>query len=118
MATHKKNKKTGKSLSRMIIGTILLIGVGSGSLYTIEQYNNPGLYGKWISTETREEIIFNEDGSVVVSEVIYMPEFELTAPNKMLYTIEDKTFETYYEIDGRSLYWGISKEHLEEFKRK
>ena len=36
----------------------------------------------------------------------------------MLYTVEDKEFETYYELDGRSLYWGISKEQAEIFKRK
>lgn len=118
MAKYKKSKKTTQSLSRMIIGTVLLIGVGGCSLYTIEKYNNPSLYGKWISTETHEEIIFNEEGTVTVSEAIYMPEFDLTAPNKMLYTIEDKTFEMYYELDGRSLYWGISKDYMEEFKRK
>ena len=118
MTTYKRNKKSPKSLSRMIIGTLLLIGVGTCSLYTVEQYNNPELHGKWISTETLEELVFNEDGTVTLNEAIYIPKFQVTAPNKMLYTVEDKEFETYYELDGRSLYWGISKEQAEIFKRK
>ena len=118
MITYKKNKKSPKSLKQMIIGTVLLIGCGTGSLYFIDNYNNPGLYGKWISTETLEEIVFNKDGTVTLNDVPYIPQFQITAPNKMLYTVEDKEFDTYYALDGRSLYWGLSKEQVEVFKRK
>lgn len=113
-----KNNKSARPISHMIIGTIALIGVGACSLYGIERYNKPQLYGKWISTETHEEIAFNEDGTVTLNDVIYTPKFQLISPNKMLYTIEDKQFETYYHIDGRYLDWGMSETEVEQFKRK
>lgn len=119
MSTYKKKKsKSVRPISHMIIGTITLIGIGACSLYSIEKYNNPVLYGKWISKETQEEIVFHEDGTVTLNDVIYTPKFQLVSPNKMLYTIEEKQFETYYHIDGRYLEWGMSETEVEQFKRK
>ena len=42
MSTYKstKNKKKN-SIGRIIIGTMCLLGIGGGCLYTIEQYNEP-----------------------------------------------------------------------------
>lgn len=119
MTTYKNNKKrTNKSISRMVIGTVLFIGLGAGSLYGIEKYNNPQLYGKWVSTETKEEIIFNENGTVTLNDIIYTPKFQVVSSNRMVYTVEEKTFETYYQLDGRSLQWGLSEKSMEQFKRK
>lgn len=118
MITYKKYNKSPRSLKQMILVTVILIGCGTGSLYLIDTYNNPNLYGKWISTETLEEVVFNRDGTVTLKDAPYIPKFQIIAPDKMLYTIEDKEFDTYYKLEGRSLYWGLSKEQVEVFKRK
>ena len=44
--------------------------------------------------------------------------FVLLAPNRLSYTIDDKVFEMYYTLEGRTLKWGMSEDVCEVFKRK
>lgn len=113
----RKNKKA-KSISRILIGTVCLLGLGSGALYTLEAYNNPSLVGKWVSDETGELVVFNEDGTVSVAGEIDSPTYQKLTPNKMLYHIEGKQFEMYYNLEGRTLVWGMNEENTESFTRK
>lgn len=119
MSTYKstKNKKKN-SISRIIIGTMCLLGIGGGCLYTIEQYNEPKLVGTWISKETGEEVTFNSDGTMTLNEVIESPTYQILSPSKMLYNIEEKQFEMYYNLDGRILSWGLNENNIENFDRK
>ena len=119
MATYKQRKNRKKqSISRILIGTVCLLGLGSGALYTLERYNTPPLVGKWVSNETGEMVIFNEDGTVSVNELLDSPTYQKLTPNKMLYNIEGKQFEMYYNLDGRTLTWGMTEENAESFTRK
>ncbi|OON97670.1 MAG: hypothetical protein ATN31_07935 [Candidatus Epulonipiscioides saccharophilum] len=80
-------------------------------------YFNPPLVGEWKSDQTNEIIYFNETGSVRVGSNNNYATYELLTPTKMSYIVDDKKFNMYYELDGRTLYWGPDKNSSEIFKR-
>ncbi|MEF9960450.1 MAG: hypothetical protein RR448_12285 [Niameybacter sp.] len=118
MATYKlKKSRKMHPVSRVIIGTMCLLGIGGGCLYTIERYNQPELVGKWVSTETGDVVGFNENGTLSLNDSTQMSTYKILSPNQLLYNIEDKQFEMYYNLEGRILTWGLSVDTVETFKR-
>lgn len=115
---NKRHLKRKIHYGRVVICLVISVVVGSGILYGVQQYNNPTIFGKWQSEETNYSVDFNENGTVVLEKSEYNPTFAIISPNKMNYTIDEKVFEMYYHIDGRTLYWGQTEDTLETFKRK
>ncbi len=97
-----------------VFGVVILVFV---SLYILSRYRNPALYGEWTSVTTSQTIRFNQNNTVELEDSFYKPYFEIVSPSKMLYIVDEKIFDMYFELDGRILYWGIDKNNLEKFER-
>lgn len=100
---------------------IFIVGVLAASfliLNATNDYENPSLIGKWVSTETGTTIKFTQDERVIISASALTGTYHIISPNTMEYTIDGLTFTMLYRIDDRYLYWGMSEEALECFKRK
>lgn len=103
---------------RILAATIFITFVAVGSLYSVQQYNNPNLSGKWQSSETGQIVEFTSEGKVLIKDIGYTPEYEIIGSDKMYYTIDDKDFMMQYNLEGRTLKWGLEGQELEEFTRK
>ncbi|ONI41658.1 hypothetical protein AN639_03290 [Candidatus Epulonipiscium fishelsonii] len=91
----------------LLAATIIII-----SFYLINSHNTPDIVGTWYSEETGEKIIFNENGSVELENVNYIPKYEIITPTKMIYTINNQVFEMNFRIEDNQLYWGISEPEI------
>ncbi|OOB77688.1 MAG: hypothetical protein BEN19_01435 [Epulopiscium sp. Nuni2H_MBin003] len=105
--------KTIANLSIGIIMSILLFFSG----YYLYNYFNPTIYGAWRSTSTDQIVEFRRNGEVIIGNTDYIAYIEVISPTKMRYIVDNKTFEMYYQIEGRKLYWGLDIDDLEEFNR-
>ncbi|OON94599.1 MAG: hypothetical protein ATN33_04230 [Epulopiscium sp. Nele67-Bin001] len=81
-------------------------------------YFNPSIYGSWVSQITNEQITFNKNGTIVLENESYSPNFEIISPTKIRYIVGGKGFEMYYAIEGRTLYWGMDENSLEVFIKR
>lgn len=115
---HKRTKKRKPSSFTWLLVTLSMLILCTGSMYTIKTYQNPTLYGKWVSKSTGEKLEFKEDGTVLLEGVTYSPSFSLPEPNKMLYTIGDKVFNMCYNVEGRTLEWGTERGEKEIFVKR
>ncbi|MGL4800581.1 MAG: hypothetical protein ACRCWY_14480 [Cellulosilyticaceae bacterium] len=113
-----KNRKRKIHIGRLFLCLSVVGVLCAGTLYGIREYSYPELYGKWQSEETKKIVKFNRDGTVVLEESDQSPTFKVLTPNKIRYEVEDKTFEMYYDLEGRALEWGMTEETIETFKRK
>ncbi len=93
---------------------VLLLFFGRRAYY----YFNPSIYGSWVSQITNEKITFNKDGTIELEQADYSPHFEIISPTRIRYIIDNKGFEMYYAIDGRTLYWGMDENSLEVFIKR
>ena len=118
-ACHKPRKRRGRLHMGRLIGCIMVLTFICGAtLYSIHTYNTPGLIGRWQSEETQKIVVFKKDGQVILKESTSTPTYSILKPNWLSYTIDDKQFEMYYCIEGRTLHWGMSEDTVETFKRK
>lgn len=78
---------------------------------------NAVLQSKWRSEETGQVLTFTDDNKVKLEDSTTIGIYYIRAPEKMEYTIEDKSFQMIYRIDGNKLYWGIDPENLECFSK-
>lgn len=102
----------------MLLLIVSVLAVSFLTLGSMNDYENPSLIGKWLSTETGSTVKFTEDERVVLSASSLTGTYHIISPNMMEYTIDGLTFTMSYRIEGRYLYWGINDEALECFKRK
>ncbi|ONI45546.1 hypothetical protein AN641_03890 [Candidatus Epulonipiscioides gigas] len=96
------------------ITAIFTVGLSINSTY---DYFNPKIFGNWTSTVTSEQVQFEKDGNVKVGDIKDYAYYEILSPTRLIYVIEDMSFDMYYEIEGTTLYWGENKDNLEIFKR-
>ncbi|MDF2877277.1 MAG: hypothetical protein K0S30_373 [Clostridia bacterium] len=94
---------------------VILFVISFISLYSLKNYKNPPLVGKWTSLETGEEISFTTSGLVKFKNTSKTGTYTLISTSKMEYTIDNKTFVMYYYLEGRSLSWGVDNDSLEKF---
>lgn len=94
---------------------LILLVMSFISLYSLKNYENPPLVGKWTSLETGEEISFTDNGIVKFKSTAKTGTYTLISASKMEYTIDNKTFVMYYHLEGRNLSWGVDNESLEQF---
>ena len=119
MRTIQSNKKRRKlHVKRIVLSLLLGFGICAGTLAMMHHYMHPSLYGTWISEETNQSITFKKDGTVHLEEDTHTPVFELISDSRMYYTIDGKSFEMLYTINGRLLDWGTDKAYMERFRRK
>lgn len=117
--TTQKRRRRGRLHKGRLLGCIMVFScICAATLYGIHTYNTPGLFGRWQSEETQKIVEFKKDGRVILKESTVKPTFVLLAPNRLSYTIDDKVFEMYYTLEGRTLKWGMSEDVCEVFKRK
>ena len=102
----------------MLLLIISVLAVSFLTLGSMNNYENPSLTGKWISTETGATVKFTQDERVILSASPLTGTYHIISPNTMEYTIDDLTFTMSYRIEGRYLYWGMNDEAQECFKRK
>ena len=112
--------KHNKHLKRfwMFILIVSVLAISFLILETTNDYENPSLIGKWVSTETGITIKFTKDERVIISASSLTGTYHIISPNTMEYTIDGLTFTMFYRIEDRYLYWGMNEEALECFKRK
>lgn len=115
-----RRKKTKRKLhyGRALLCLGIVMAIGGSLLYSVHSYNYPSIYGKWESTQTNRRVKFNKDGTVTLQTEGSTPIFTLISSNKMNYTVDKKVFEMYYNIEGRTLYWGQNEDSVEIFIRK
>lgn len=78
---------------------------------------NAVLQSKWRSEETGQVLTFTEDNKVKLENSKATGIYYIRTPEKMEYTIEGKSFQMIYRIDGNKLYWGLDSENLECFSK-
>lgn len=120
---YNQNKYTKKNQTQLkiVFMLVFIVGVLAVSFFVLDftsTYENPGLVGKWVSTETGESIKFTEDEHVKLSSSTLTGTYHIISPNTMEYTIDGLTFTMFYRIEDRYLYWGMNEETLECFKRR
>lgn len=87
-------------------------------LMFFKSYTTPTLIGKWQSKETGQYITFKKSGLVKISNSSQVGNYRIISSSMMEYTIDGKTFNLIYQLEGRTLLWGINSEHLETFSKK
>ena len=105
-----------KSCIVVLLTALLGISIRSGVKF-YDSYQNPLLEGEWISSETGINVEFTKNGKVIVDQV-EIGSYVITAPDSMVYHIEDQVFNMHYGLNQRSLIWGIVGEEEEIFERK
>ena len=116
----RKKKKSYKKFRKYYIVILLAVVLGvsiSNGVEMYNRYNNPSIEGEWISSETGKTVEFTKSGQVKVEQV-QLGTYIMTAQDSMVYHIEDQEFNMYYELNKRSLIWGIIGEEEELFERK
>lgn len=112
-----KHYKSQKKIWMLLL-IVSVLAVSFLTLGSMNDYENPSLTGKWVSTETGETVKFTQDEHVTLSASSLIGTYHIISPNTMEYTIDNLTFTMSYRIEGRYLYWGINDEALECFRRK
>ena len=112
----KSRRKFRKYYRVILLAAVLGVSISSG-VEMYNRYNNPSIEGEWISSETGRTVEFTKSGKVKVEQV-QIGTYIMTAPDSMVYHIEDQEFDMYYKLNKRSLIWGIIGEEEELFERK
>ncbi|WP_010166327.1 hypothetical protein [Candidatus Epulonipiscium viviparus] len=114
MKINLKNQKIYILVGGCLIAILLTLGITINFAY---KYFNPQLLGEWTSTSTNENIKFEKNGNVRVGTNPKYAYYEILSPTKMLYIVGDISVDMYYELEGRTLYWGESADNIEIFKK-
>ena len=110
-----KKIRRRRKIGKPFIALLLIFSIWGGvELY--HWYNNPSIEGEWVSHETGKIVEFTKTGKVKVDRE-EAGDYLITAPDTMVYYIEDQEFNMHYELGQRILTWGIDGEE-EQFKRK
>lgn len=112
------NKSVHNKLKAILLLVVGVLVVSYIILSCVNDYQKPTLVGKWTSTETGTVVKFTKDEEVIISTSPLTGTYHIISPNTMEYTIDNLTFTMYYSIEDEYLYWGVSEEALECFKRK
>lgn len=118
MARKKKGKTKLSPAVKSIATLACLLILFTLSIGILKQYQNPALYGKWLSKETGEVVEFKKNGTVILEGSKERPSYKIISSERMEYNVEDKTFQMKYALDGRTLKWGMTNDTMEIFKRK
>ncbi|MGL4362562.1 MAG: hypothetical protein ACRCSG_04730 [Cellulosilyticaceae bacterium] len=116
-----KNKKNSRHRRRarvtnFIIFISIIMIVCTGTLFSVQNYGNPNLYGKWKSEETNKTIQIKKNGQIQMKDTGKIGKFIILSSDTMSYTVDDKTFNMFYQLNGRQLEWGLSQLTPETFK--
>lgn len=110
------NQNTKKKKALMIIILCLILIVSFFSLKLVYHRQNITLQSTWKSEKTGQILKFTSNNHVDFKGNLPYGIYHIISPNKMEYTVNEKTFLTFYKIEDSKLYWGLDENELECFE--